>query len=94
MDFISDDERRLIRLAKLAVARARYASLQRDINKLQRDTRRVQVTPAVLADRLFSILGQYRLEEMEDQGHGVADAPRKADTEPEIIVSESFDFPA
>ena len=94
MDFISDDERRLIRLAKLAVARARYASLQRDINKLQRDTRRVQVTPAVLADRLFSILGQYRLEEMEDQGHGVADAPRKADTEPEIILSESFDFPA
>ena len=36
-DFISDEERRLIRLTKLALSRARYASLQRAINQLQRD---------------------------------------------------------
>ena len=92
-DFISDEERRLIRLAKLALARARYASLQREINKLHRDTKKVKVTPAVLADRLFDILREYRLEDMEIQGVGTTEALRRAETEPEIILTESFDHP-
>ncbi|MDR0534850.1 MAG: phospholipase D-like domain-containing protein [Puniceicoccales bacterium] len=93
-DFISDEERRLIRLAKLALARARYASLQREINKLQRDTKKVKVTPAVLADKLFDILREYKLEDMESQGVGAAETLRRAETEPEIILTESFDHPA
>ena len=93
MDFISDEERRLIRLAKLALSRARYASLQRDINKLQRSTRKVKVTPAVLADRLFAILAQYHLDDMESQGVGVTEAVRRAETDPDIILTESFDHP-
>lgn len=92
-DFISDEERRLIRLAKLALARARYASLQREINKLQRDTKKVKVTPAVLADKLFDILREYKLEDMESQGVGTTEAIRRAETEPEIIITESFDHP-
>lgn len=92
-DFISDEERRLIRLAKLALARARYASLQREINKLDRDTRKVKVTPAVLADKLFDILREYKLEDMENQGIGATEAIRRAETEPEIIITESFDHP-
>ncbi len=93
-DFISDEERRLIRLAKLALARARYASLQREINKLQRDTKKVKVTPAVLADKLFEILREYKLEDMESQGVGATEAIRRAETEPEIIITESFDHPS
>lgn len=92
-DFISDEERRLIRLAKLALARARYASLQREINKLHRDTKRVKVTPTVLADKLFDILREYKLEDMETQGVASADAIRQAETDPEIILTESFDHP-
>jgi superfamily II DNA or RNA helicase len=92
-DFISDEERRLIRLAKLALARARYASLQREINKLDRDTKKVKVTPAVLADKLFDILREYKLEDMENQGIGATEAIRRAETEPEIIITESFDHP-
>jgi superfamily II DNA or RNA helicase len=92
-DFISDEERRLIRLAKLALARARYASLQREINKLQRDTKKVKVTPAVLADKLFEILREYKLEDMESQGVGATEAIRRAETDPEIIITESFDYP-
>lgn len=92
-DFISDEERRLIRLAKLALSRARYASLQREINKLQRDTKKVKVTPAVLADKLFDILREYKLEDMENQGVGTAEDLRRAETEPEIIITESFDHP-
>ncbi len=92
-DFISDEERRLIRLTKLALARARYASLQREINKLHRDTKKVKVTPAVLADQLFGILREYKLEDMENQGVGTTEAIRRAETEPEIIITESFDHP-
>jgi superfamily II DNA or RNA helicase/HKD family nuclease len=92
-DFISDEERRLIRLAKLALARARYASLQREINKLQRNTKKVKITPAALADKLFDILREYKLEDMESQGVGVTEAIRRAETEPEIIITESFDHP-
>jgi len=92
-DFISDEERRLIRLTKLALARARYASLQREINTLQRDTKKVKVTPAVLADKLFEILREYKLEDMESQGVGTAEGIRRAETDPEIILTESFDDP-
>jgi superfamily II DNA or RNA helicase len=90
-DFISDEERRLIRLAKLALARARYASLQREINQLQRDTKKVKVTPAVLADKLFDILRDFKLEDMENQGLATTEAIRRAETDPEIILTESFD---
>jgi superfamily II DNA or RNA helicase len=90
-DFVSDDERRLIRLAKLAVARARYASLQREVNNLQRDTKKVKVTPATLADKLFDILKSYKLEEMENQGVASVDSTPRVETAPEIILTESFD---
>lgn len=93
-DFISDEERRLIRLAKLALARARYASLQREINKLQRNTKKVKITPAVLADKLFDILRKYKLEDMEYQGVITSETIRRGDTEPEIIITESFDNPS
>ena len=92
-DFVSDDERRLIRLAKLAVSRARYASLQREINTLQRDTKKVKVTPAALADKLFDILKTYKLEEMESQGVSTPDSMPRVETAPEIILTESFDHP-
>ena len=97
-DFISDEERRLIRLAKLALARARYASLQRELNKLQRDTidrttKKLTLTPAALADRLFELLRGYKLDEMESQGVGATEAVRRAETDPEIILTESFDEP-
>ncbi len=90
-DFVSDEERRLIRLAKLALARARFARLQREINQLQRDTKKVKVTPAVLADKLFDILREYKLEDMENQGVATSESIRRAETNPEIILTESFD---
>jgi hypothetical protein len=89
-DFLSDDERRLIRLGKLAVARARFQSLQRDINLLQRDTKKVNLAPAPLADKVMDILKRYPLKEMESL---VLAGPDTAtvDTAPQIILSESFD---
>jgi superfamily II DNA or RNA helicase len=89
-DFISDDERRLIRLGKLAVTRARFQSLQRDINQLQRDTKKVNLAPTTLADKLMDILKRYPLKEMESLALTSQEAP-VADTTPKIILSESFD---
>ena len=92
-DFVSDEEKNLIRLAKLAISRARWAKLQREVNKLQRDTKKAPVPPAELADKLFAILKTYKLQEMEQQGVTALDSQRDAESEPEIIISESFDTP-
>ncbi len=92
LDFVSDDERRIIRLAKLAISRARFQNLQRDINALQRDTKKVRVTPAVLVDKLLQILKEYPLNEMETQAAAGEQSPA-VDTTPEIILTESFDSP-
>jgi hypothetical protein len=78
-------------LAKQAIARARFANLQRDINALQRDTKKVKVTPATLADKLIGILKGYPLQEMETQGAASRDSGPPVETAPEIILSESFD---
>lgn len=92
-DFISDEERRLIRLAKLALARARYASLQREINRLRLNNKKARLNPAKLTNEFFDILREYKLEDMESQGVGTTEAIRRAETEPEIIITESFDHP-
>jgi len=90
MNFLNDDERRLIRWAKQAVARARFQNLQREINALQRNTKKVKVNAATLADKLILILKNYPLQEMETVA--AADVTVSAvDVAPEIILSESFD---
>lgn len=93
LDFVSDDERRIIRLAKLAISRARFQNLQRDINTLQRDTKRVRVTPAVLVDKMLQVLKKYPLNEMESQASTGPSAAPAVSTTPEIILTESFDSP-
>lgn len=96
-DFLSDDERKKIRLAKTAVHRARFQHLQRDINKLKKDAEKSKSPPAVLTDRLFEILRQYPLADMDAQaGNSPAVSADLAveDTAPDIILSESFDHSA
>jgi hypothetical protein len=92
-DFISDEEKHLIRLAKLAVARARFANLQRDLNALQRNAKPGKFTPAAIADKLIQLLRGFPLQEMESQGASSPDTLPPVETAPEIILSESFDHP-
>jgi superfamily II DNA or RNA helicase len=92
LPFVSEEERALIQSAKLAIRRARFQNLQRQINQLQRSTKNVKLTPAALADKLMQILRTYPLQ------HPAGDAPvsatsRPLDTTPDIILSESFDSP-
>src|SRR5581483_4854124 len=92
LPFVNEDERALIQAAKLAIRRARFQNLQRQINQLQRSTKTVKLTPVALADKVMQILRTYPLLQAGDSP--VTSAPRAFDTTPDIILSESFDHPA
>jgi len=92
LPFVNEDERSLIQAAKLAIRRARFQNLQRQINQLQRSTKTVKLTPAALADKLIQILRTYPLQ--QDNQAPVSSAARPLDTTPDIILSESFDHPS
>jgi superfamily II DNA or RNA helicase len=89
LPFVSEAERSLIQAAKIAIRRARFQNLQRQINQLQRSTKAVKLTQAALADKLMQILRSYPLQQPDDKP--VTSAPRAVDTMPDIILSESFD---
>lgn len=89
LPFVSETERSLIQAAKIAIRRARFQNLQRQINQLQRSTKTVKLTQAALADKLMQILRSYPLQQADDTP--VTSAPRAVDTTPDIILSESFD---
>lgn len=92
LPFVNEEERSLIQSAKLAIRRARFQNLQREINQLQRSTKTVKMTPAALADKLIQILRTYPLQQASETP--VSAASRPLDTTPDIILSESFDYSA
>jgi superfamily II DNA/RNA helicase len=92
LPFVNEEERSLIQSAKLAIRRARFQNLQRQINQLQRSTKTVKMTPAALADKLIQILRTYPLQQASETP--VSAASRPLDTTPDIILSESFDSSA
>ena len=91
LPFVNEEERALIQAAKLAIRRARFQNLQRQINQLQRSTKTVKITPAALADKLIQILRTYPLSRTTQPR--LPPPPRPLDTTPDIILSESFDHP-
>lgn len=90
LPFINEDERALIQAAKIAIRRARFQNLQRQVNQLQRSTKTVKITSAALADKLMQILRAYPLQQPEAAPVTNAVA-HPLDTMPDIILSESFD---
>lgn len=93
LPFVNEAERHLIQAAKLAIRRARFQNLQRQVNKLHRSTKEVKLTPTALADKLMEILRTYPLETPTDDPKAAPVQLRPLDTTPEIILSESFDHP-
>jgi hypothetical protein len=92
LPFVNEEERSLIQAAKLAIRRARFQNLQRQINQLQSSTKTVKLTPAARADKLIQILRTYPLQQADATPVTTAVA-RPLDTGPDIILSESFDRP-
>jgi superfamily II DNA or RNA helicase len=91
LPFIGEEEKGSITLAKEAIRKGRFQNLQRDVNKLKRDTTKVKVQPAVLLDKLMAILAGYPLNQQPDHDVVAAALPLVvAPQEPKIIISESF----
>ena len=93
LPILGQDEKRIIQAAKLAVRRARFQNLQREINKLQKSVKSVQIAAAIQADKLMAILREYPLLDADEQP-ATSVNPKLLDTPPDIILSESFDHPA
>ena len=91
VDFISEDEKELIQLAKEAIREGRFQTLHRDINKLERSTKRKSIKPVFILEKLMEILAQYKLEKKYEmvkyQNQLQLDFN---ELNPEIIISESF----
>lgn len=92
LSFVSDEEKHLIQAGKLALRRARFQNLQRQINQLQRSVKNVHVAPAVQADQLVALLRAYPLLEQVEKPAATVN-PRLLDTPPDIVLTESFDHP-
>ena len=93
LNILSDTEKDLIRAANLAVRKAKFQKLQKEINQLQKSVKQVKVTPSVLADKLIALLQPYPLQQ---EAALAADAtkhpsePVNTAALPKIILSESF----
>jgi superfamily II DNA/RNA helicase len=89
--FLTAPDRQRILAAKTAVRRARFQNLQRQVNALQRSQKTTRNTPAVLMEKLVEILKNYPLDESAPPEPVLSGAPPpRAETEPDIILSESF----
>ena len=89
--FASDQEKKLIKAAKQAIKLGKFQKLQRDVNKLKRDTKTTKLKPVDLLDAMIKIINLYPVEQadtMEDRPMVTIRSYEKL--KPEIIISESF----
>lgn len=89
--FASNDEKKLIKASKQAIKLGKFQNLQRDVNKLKRDTKTTKLKPVDLLDAMIKIINQYPVEQadtMEERPMITIRSYQKL--KPEIIISESF----
>lgn len=89
--FISDQEKKLIKAAKQAIKLGKFQKLQRDVNKLKRDTKVTKLKAVDLMDAMLKIINLYPVEQadtMDDRPMITIRSYEKL--KPEIIISESF----
>lgn len=90
-DFISKDDQKLIKAAQNAIELGKFQNLQRDINKLQKNTKQVRLKPMDLVEALMKIINAYPLdEESLKEEKPILTLKSFEKLKPEIIISESF----
>ena len=93
LNILSDAEKDIVRSAKLAVRKAKFQKLQKDINRLQNSVKHIKVTPSVLADKLLALLQPYPLHleaAPAPEANKHPSEPINTAALPKIILSESF----
>ena len=90
---ITDKESELIHKAKRAITTGKFQQLQRDVNKLKSSTKKAPVKPAVLLEKLITIITSYPLDMIDlndKKSFTINNAINNKEINPEIIISESF----
>ena len=86
----SEQERFKIQEAMKAVKLARFQKLQREINKLQKNLKKVKMNNAEVIDALKQIINKYPLDELDESRIQPVTIQQLREMKPEIIISESF----
>lgn len=85
------EEKQLLKSAQIAIKRATFARLQRDLNALEKAHKKTPLQASALLDKILEILGRYPLQESaEQQVENARGSLSSADLAPTIILSESF----
>lgn len=89
---LNASEKSLLRAAKVAIRKAQFQKLQRDLGKMEKATRTpgAKVVPAVLIDQAVKLLAKYPLHTAGDEDSHHRTAPAPPELAPDIILSESF----
>ncbi|HLS11119.1 MAG TPA: helicase-related protein [Flavobacteriaceae bacterium] len=90
--FITDIEKEKINAAKEAIKLGRFQKLQREVNKLKRDTSRVRLKPVELVDALLRIIDSYPIASMMNEEQPAISIKSSEKYKPEIIISQSYNF--
>ncbi len=89
--FASDEEKQLIKAAKQAIKLGKFQKLQRDVNKLKRDTKVTKLKAVDLMDAMIKIINLYPVQQADTMEERPTVTIRSYEKlKPEIIISESF----
>lgn len=88
--FISEVEKEKIKAAKTAIKMGKFQKLQREINKLKRDTGKIKLKPVELVDALLKIIENYPLATVLQENNPAIQVRSFDNYKPEIIISQSF----
>ena len=89
--FASEEEINLIKAAKQAIKLGKFQKLQRDVNKLKRNTKVTKLKAIDLMDAMIKIINLYPVMQSGDFEERPLISVKSLDKlKPEIIISESF----
>ena len=88
--FIAELEKEKIKAAKTAIKMGRFQKLQREVNKLKRDTTKIKLKPVELVDALLRIIDSYPVASMMDEDRPAISIKSSDKYKPVIIISQSY----
>lgn len=89
-EFVSNEDKELVILAKLSIRKGQFQKLPREINKLLKTIKETKPTRSEVFEILMTILKNYPLENTSKENTEIVRNKTKINNKPNIILSESF----
>jgi len=91
--FASSEEKEQIKAAKQAIKLGKFQKLQREVNALKRNLKKIPIQPVEMLDAMLKIINKYPIQ-LEDNGDNRPTVTIKSynNLRPEIIISESYQY--